>query len=157
MNKIWTSIRRSATSVSGFACLLICFCISAQIFCRFFLGIALKWSEEIAQVGMILMVFLALSEVESGNEHLQVEILHTIFPKLSPGMTILGKILSLVYAVIIFYSGLLMLPSVQKTLAKASKFPIRFLYYAMLVGVGLWAIQIVINLCRVIAERRSRK
>ena len=61
-SKLWNYARKIVTSISGLSCLMIGFCIIAQIFCRFFLGIALTWSEEIAQVGMILMVFLALAE-----------------------------------------------------------------------------------------------
>lgn len=153
LNKVWTIVRKTATSIAGIGCLVIGFCLVAQIFCRTFLGIALSWSEEIAQCGMIFMVFLALAEVEWGNEHLQVEILFTALPKLAKPMTIVGKVLTLVYGAIIAYSGFLMLPSVQKTLAKASRFPIRFLYYAMIIGVILWMIQAAINLAKTIQER----
>ena len=156
LNKTWLIARKAAASVGGVGCLVIGFCLVAQIFCRTFLGIALSWSEEIAQCGMIFMVFLALAEVEAGNEHLQVEILFTAFPKLAFPMTIIGKVLTLVYSAIIVYSGFLMLPSVQKTLAKASRFPIRFLYYAMIIGVIFWMIQTAINLVKVIRERGTR-
>ncbi len=156
-SKLWNYARKIVTSISGLSCLMIGFCIIAQIFCRFFLGIALTWSEEIAQVGMILMVFLALAEVESGDEHLKVEILFSVFPKLSFGMTMVGKLLTLVYSGIILYSGCLMLPSVQRTLAKASKFPIRYLYYAMLLGILIWMIQTVINMVKMVKERGAQK
>lgn len=153
--KLWNRVRKFFTSISAVSCIVICFCIAAQIFCRFFLGVALKWSEELAQVGMIFMVFLALGEVEQNNEHLQVEILHTVFPKLSFPMTVIGKTVNLIYGCIILYSGFLMLPSVAKTLAKASRFPIRILYYVMLIGVALWIVQIAINLVKAIRERRK--
>ena len=107
--------------------------------------------------GMILMVFLALAEVESGDEHLKVEILFSVFPKLSFSMTMVGKLLTLVYSGIILYSGCLMLPSVQRTLAKASKFPIRYLYYAMLLGILFWMIQTVINMVKMVKERGAQK
>lgn len=157
LNKIWNGVRRTGTSISGIGCIMICFCIAAQIFCRYFMGISLKWSEELAEVAMIFMVFMALAEVEHGNEHLQVEILFTIFPKLSFAMSVVGKALTLAYTTIIMYSGYLMLPAVQRATAKASKFPIRYLYYAMLIGVGLWMIQTVINLVKIICERRKSK
>lgn len=156
MTKGWNYARSFLMSISGFCCLLICFCIAAQIFCRFFLGISLKWSEEIAQVGIIFMVFLALSEVEVGNEHLQVEILHTVFPKLSFAMTLIGKALNLIYVGIVLYSSILMLPAVQRTLAKASKFPIKFLYYGMIAGSLFWIFQISINLYKAFEERRAK-
>ena len=92
LNKTWLIARKAAASVGGVGCLVIGFCLVAQIFCRTFLGIALSWSEEIAQCGMIFMVFLALAEVEAGNEHLQVEILFTALPKLAFPMTIIGKL-----------------------------------------------------------------
>ena len=58
LNKTWLFARKVATSVGGVGCLVIGFCLVAQIFCRTFLGIALSWSEEIAQCGMIFMVGL---------------------------------------------------------------------------------------------------
>lgn len=145
MKKIYEKAIQAVTSISGVCCLFICFCITAQIFCRFFLGISLKWSEELAQVALILMVFLSLAEVERGNEHLKVEILFAIFPKLSKAMNLLGGALTILYASIILYSGWLMLPAVKKSTAKASGFPIRIVYYGMLLGVALWLIQSVIN------------
>lgn len=45
-----------------------------------------------------------------------------------------------------------MLPYIQKTLAKASKFPIRFLYYAMMIGAAFWIVQCMINLVNTIKE-----
>ena len=50
-----------------------------------------------------------------------------------------------------------MLPSVQRTLAKASKFPIRYLYYAMLLGILFWMIQTVINMVKMVKERGAQK
>ncbi|MEA5137493.1 MAG: TRAP transporter small permease [Candidatus Fimivivens sp.] len=146
MKKIYNKAVQAITSVSGVSCLFICFCITAQIFCRTFLGISLKWSEELAQVAIIMMVFLALTEVERNNEHLKVEILFSVFPKLAKSMNILGSMLTILYASIIVYSGFLMLPAVKKATAKASGFPIRFIYYAMLLGVVLWIVQAAINL-----------
>lgn len=148
MKKYYDKAVSGIAGISGLSCLFICFCITAQIFCRFFLGISLKWSEELAQVAVILMVFLAQAEVEKGDEHLKVEILFSIFPKLSKAMSILGSALTILYASIIVYSGWLMLPAVKKSTAKASGFPIRFVYYAMLIGVVFWIIQAAINLVR---------
>lgn len=153
MKKIYDKAVQTITSVSGVCCLFICFCITAQIFCRFFLGLSLKWSEELAQVAIILMVFLALAEVEKNNEHLKVEILFTVFPKLTKAMNILGSLLTILYATIITYSGWLMLPAVKKSTAKASGFPIRFIYYGMLIGVVLWGIQTVITLVKHAKEK----
>lgn len=153
MKKIYNKAVQALTNVSGVCCLFICFCIAAQIFCRFFLGLSLKWSEELAQVAIILMVFLALAEVERNNEHLKVEILFTVFPKLAKAMNILGGLLTTLYATIIIYSGLLMLPAVKKSTAKASGFPIRVIYYGMLAGVAIWCIQAVINLFKHAKEK----
>ena len=153
MKKTWITARKAVTCISGAGCLTIGICLIAQIFCRTFFGISLSWSEEIAQCGMIFMVFLALAEVEANNEHLTVEVLFSIFPKLARPMTIIGTVLTIAYSAIIIYSGTLMLPYIQKTLAKASKFPIRFLYYAIIVGTAFWMIQCVINLVSAIKDR----
>lgn len=153
MKKIYGSVVQAVTNISGISCLFICFCISAQIFCRFFLGISLKWSEELAQVAIILMVFLAQAEVERNDEHLRVEILFTVFPKLARGMRMLGSLLTILYASIIVYSGWLMLPAVKKATAKASGFPVRYIYYGMLLGVALWIVQSVINLSKTMKQK----
>ena len=157
MNKTWITARKAITCISGVGCLTIGVCLIAQIFCRTFLGISLSWSEEIAQCGMIFMVFLALAEVEANNEHLTVEVLFTLFPKLTRPMTIIGKMLTIIYSAMIIYSGSLMLPYIQKTLAKASKFPIRFLYYAIMVGTAFWMIQCAINLVNTIKDRGNKE
>lgn len=155
INRVWVAIRKLSASIGGLACIMLGVCIVAQVFTRTFLGVALTWSEELAEVGMILMVFLTLAEVEAGNEHLQVEILHTLLPKLSFGMTVIGKILTLAYSAIVVYSGTLMLPSVRRAVAKASGFPVRILYYAIIVGTLLWFIQAAINLVKTIKERKG--
>lgn len=150
--KVWDKLRYIVSSIGGLACIMICVCIVAQVFTRTFLGIALTWSEELAQVGMILMVFLVLSEVEKNNEHLSVEIVHTVFPKFSFFMTVISKVLTMVYAGVIIYSGYLMLPSVSKAVAKASGFPIRILYYAIILGSALWFVQALINLIKTLTK-----
>lgn len=152
MKNNWTTARKALAGISGAGCLTIGICLIAQIFCRTFFGISLSWSEEVAQCGMIFMVFLALAQVEADNEHLTVEVLFSIFPKLARPMTIIGKVLTIIYSVMIIYSGSLMLPYIQKTLAKASKFPIRFLYYAMMIGAAFWIVQCMINLVNTIKE-----
>lgn len=146
IEKIWRRVEAVATAVSQCCCATVCIAIAAQIFCRFFLGKSLTWSEEMAQIALISMVFLALAEVERNNEHLQLEILFSIFPKLTLPLQTIGRALTILYGGIILYSGALMMPAVRLTRAKASGFPIRVVYYIMLAGVALWMVRCLLNM-----------
>lgn len=146
---------KSLVGLSAICCSITGIAIIAQVFSRFFIGQSLMWSEEIAQVAMLTMVYATLGEVEKGNEHLNLDIVYTLFPKSKFGLRLLGKILTITYGLFIVVSSIQMLPAVKLTTAKASGFPIRILYYVIIIGVTLWIINAAINILNIFRERKG--
>lgn len=157
MITIWNKIRWILTGIAALCAGIVGLAIVAQVFSRFFFGVALTWSEEVAELCLILTVFLALAEVESNNEHLCLEILYTTWPKLYFPLMMIGKMLTLVYCVFVMYSVYLMQPAVRLTRAKASGFPIKFIYFAMFIGAAAWLIQTLIQMGILIKNKRGEK
>ncbi|CDZ74533.1 putative membrane protein [Peptoniphilus sp. ING2-D1G] len=148
MKKVWEHIKNFLGFVASISTLIVGISIIAQIFFRFFLGTALTWSEELAQIFLIVLVFTGLATVETNDEHLQIEILFSIFPKYERLMKTIGKILTIIFCISVVFSAINILPAAKFIRAKASGLPIKYVYYAMLVGSGAWLIQCVINLIK---------
>ena len=148
-------IGKPFVGLSAICCLIVGIAIVLQVFARSIIGISLTWSEEIAQVAMVIMIFATLGEVEKENAHLNLDLMFTLFPKMKYGMSLLGKILTVIYGCIIVVSNIKMLPAVKLTTAKASGFPIRILYYMMILGVVLWIGYAIVNILKILRERKD--
>ena len=148
MKRAWGYLKKLLNFLSAIATLIVGISILTQIFFRFFLGTSLTWSEELAQIFLIVLVFTGLALVEINDEHLQIEILFSIFPKHERAMKIIGKILTIILCITIIVSILNILPAAQYIKAKASGLPIKYVYYSMLLGTIAWLIQCIINLMK---------
>ncbi len=155
LKRIWSVLLGICMTFSGIACLITGIVIVVQVFARLFAGTAFTFVEEVAQLAVIMTVFLGLGEAERTNQHLTLEIVFSVFPKAKFYLMMLGKLIMGVYAGIICYSAWLMLPSAQRITTPASHFPVRFVYYAMIFGSALWLIQSILNMAVLVQERRK--
>lgn len=55
--------------------------VLAQVFSRYVLDFSLTWSEELARICMISLVFLGAAVLSRNNEHLSVTTVIELFPK----------------------------------------------------------------------------
>lgn len=145
MNAAWKYLKKILEIISSISVVIVGGSILIQIFFRFFLSRSLTWSEELAQIFLIVLVFIGLVLVEENDEHLQIEILFSVFPKFERGMKSLGKILSSIFAIVIMFSAFNILPATKFIKAKASGLPIKYVYYSMFLGALAWLIQCIIN------------
>ena len=91
LGKVWNTFRNFIGGISGIWCIIIIAALDIQIFCRSFLGFSTTWSEEVAELCFVGLIFCYLAQCEKEGAHLQLEILFQIWPKLKFYMDVAGK------------------------------------------------------------------
>lgn len=157
LKKSLDSLQKLANGIAIAACAFTGAVIVIQVLSRLIIGQSFRWTEEMAQLAVIMCVFLMTSEAEKINQHLRMEAFVDTLPE-NPKfiITFAGKILMAVYAGIVLYSSVLMLPTAAHIKAPASGLPLSVIYGLMVFGSALWVIQTVINLCIMLRERGSK-
>ena len=81
--------------------------VAAQILCRYFFDLPLDWSEEVARFTFVWLIYLGASMAIKKRRHLKIDAGLFLFPKkLRPWIELLGKLLFMVFAGILFYDSL---------------------------------------------------
>lgn len=81
LGKVWNTFRNFIGGISGIWCIIIIAALDIQIFCRSFLGFSTTWSEEVAELCFVGLIFCYLAQCEKEGAHLQLEILFQIWPE----------------------------------------------------------------------------
>lgn len=157
MKRLWKICKLCANSVCGIASLVIVASISFQIFCRTFLGFSVSWSEEIAEICFVGMIFLYLAQCEENGAHLRLDILFQVFPRLKPYMDIAGKTLAIIYCAFVIWGECLLIPPTYKLTTAASHLPIRYIHYLIVIGSLFWIIQLCINIASIIRKQIAKE
>lgn len=125
LGKVWNTFRNFIGGISGIWCIIIIAALDIQIFCRSFLGFSTTWSEEVAELCFVGLIFCYLAQCEKEGAHLQLEILFQIWPKLKFYMDVAGKSICIIYCAFVIYSESLLIPTTMKLTTAACHIPIR--------------------------------
>ena len=64
LGKVWNTFRNFIGGISGIWCIIIIAALDIQIFCRSFLGFSTTWSEEVAELCFVGLIFCYLAQCE---------------------------------------------------------------------------------------------
>lgn len=153
--QLWKKSKEFVNTLCGIGCLVIVLAISWQIFCRTFLGYSTSWSEEVAEICFVGMIFLYLAQCEEEDAHLRLDILFQVWPGLKIYMDVIGKFAAIIYGLFVLYSEYLLIPPTKKLTTAACHLPIRYVHYLIVVGTLFWIIQLTINIYKALSKYRK--
>lgn len=129
ISTIFDSVYRVLCEYSKAVLVVIVCVVSAQVFCRKFLGFSIRWSEEVALVLMVWMAFISLAIGVEKGLHICISMFFERFPK--PVQLVISKITDLLmisFGGVMIYYGIKLVQSTMTSTLPATKWPSATLY-----------------------------
>lgn len=126
---VFDSIYRVLCEYSKAVLIVIVCVVSAQVFCRKFLGFSIRWSEEVALVLMVWMAFISLAIGVEKHLHIAISMFFEKFPK--KVQFVIAKatnLLMISFGGVMIYYGIRLVQSTMKSTLPATKWPSATLY-----------------------------
>lgn len=121
--------------------------VVAQIFCRYFLGFSLVWSEELARVLLVWITFLFAAVALERGEIIAVESLINVLPRALRVLAILaGGAVSLWVVFLLIKTGIRYAEFNAGQVIPALQLSRFWVYLSVPVGLALFEIQLFLNL-----------
>jgi len=103
-----------------------------HVFCRYFLGSALTWSEEFLKISLVWFGLLSVSMIAQERAHISVVIFKDHMPKkLAQACGIVSEILLLIASAAVFAIGVWLVYKTRSQLTPALRWPIGIGYSAI--------------------------
>lgn len=142
MNKIIDAVTTAIDAVyrvlleySKVVLLLIVLIVSAQVFCRKFLGFSIRWSEELALLLMVWMAFISMSIGVERKLHIAIELFYNRFPQpVQKFFAAFANVLTIFFGVVLMVFGCKLIMSTSGSTLPATKLPASALYLMIPVG-----------------------
>jgi TRAP-type transport system small permease protein len=130
--------------------------VGAQIFARYVLNHSLFWSEELARYLFIYLVFLGAAIVLRRDGHIQVSFfVEHLPPNLRRGVAVLGDLLLLGFAGIVFTQSVRLAAMVWTVPTAALLIPWTLVYLGIVFGMGAMVLIILDALRSHLTSRHS--
>ena len=130
----------------GFVILMgIVFCIGGQIFSRAIFGHVWSWAEEIAEIFLIGTIVLYNGYAEQTAEHVRLEALFSVFPKMKQPMLQIGRFATMFMCLFVIYTEYLFWPNVVNGTTKVVHVPLVFVHGMIAVGFFFYFVDLCIN------------
>ena len=118
--------------------------VGAQIFARYVLNHSLFWSEELARYLFIYLVFLGAAIVLRREGHIQVSFfVEQLSPRLRRAVAVLGDLLLLGFAGIVFTQSVRLAAMVWTVPTAALLIPWTLVYLGIVLGMGAMVLVIL--------------
>lgn len=141
----WASLNK-VNQFIGFLFLLgIIYCIGGQIFSRWLVGRVWSWAEEVSEIFLVGTIVLYNGFAEQTDEHVRLEALFSVFPKMKNPMLQIGRIFTMLMCAVIVYAEIIFIPSVARSTTKIVHVPLAAIHGMILVGFVLYFIDLAIN------------
>lgn len=160
--KILDAVSRAIMKLIEIACILFSLAmavvITLQIAMRL-MGSPLLWSEEIARIMMVWMVFLGAAYLYNltSNGHIKVDLLHQLLPKTAMSVVAVFSniIVFAVVAALIYYGFKLCAGSSRQLTTTALHIPFAYIYLAIPVSAAFMLFFSIRNLAYWVQKRMS--
>ena len=130
--------------------------VGAQIFARYVLNHSLFWSEELARYLFIYLVFLGAAIVLRREGHIQVSFfVEQLSPRLRRAVAVLGDLLLLGFAGIVFIQSVRLAAMVWTVPTAALLIPWTLVYLGIVLGMGAMVLVILGTLRSHLTGRHS--
>lgn len=125
-----------------------------QFFTRYVLNSSAAWTEELAQYGLMLIVFIGSIIVSRKNGHIRVVILQAVLPvKTRRLLILLSGLVEAALIVALFVLSLQLLPRMHDERMVFAAIPLSVVYAGIALSL---AAHVVSNLQRLLRESRAR-
>lgn len=115
--------------------------VTAQIVLRYIFSLPLDWSEELARFSFVWCIYMGASLAVVRRKHLKIDAALFLFPKpCRPWVELLGKVLFLVFALIMVYCSwehFARITWIRPQLSPAMRIPMGIAYAAIPLSFGL--------------------
>lgn len=140
-------IARGAVLIGGIALAMILVLIGTQIGSRVFTGNSLSWSDELARLFFIYLVFIGAAEASMRRTHIAVDLQDTfgISPAVDRIFDLVRMALCIVVLAIIAWGAWQIIPVVQNMQRPATRISTAWMFYPVFIGAILMIIATAIN------------
>ena len=137
MERLLTGIDWIMDKVTLLILILLNLIVGLQVFSRYMLNHSLFWSEELARYLFIYLVFLGAAIVLRRGGHIQVSFfVDQLPPRLRRGVAVLGDLLLLGFAGIVFIQSVRLAAMVWTVPTAALLIPWTLVYLGIVLGMG---------------------
>ena len=130
------TIARGAVLVAGIALAIILGLIAAQIGSRVFTGSSLSWSDELARLFFLYLVFIGAAEASMRRTHIAVDVQDTfgLSPAVDRILDLGRMVLCLGVLAVIAHGAWRIIPVVETMQRPATRLSTAWMFYPLLVG-----------------------
>lgn len=141
-------VGRAAILFAGVALVVILALVAGQIAMRVFTGDSLTWSDELARLFFIYLVFIGSAEVSARHAHIAVNLKDTfgVSDKIDLGLDCIRMVLCILVLAVIAWGAWQIIPVVENMQRPATRMSTAWMYWPVLVGSVLMIIATTINL-----------
>lgn len=138
LSKIERIIGRIEESACVALLMVMCISVFAQVLFRYVFAVPLSWTEEVSRYTLIWLTFISGAMCIRTNSHFVIDIILNKLP-LSPRLVLQILILAgmAVFAGVMFYTGVEILPIVNYQISPALRIPMGYVYLAIPLGSSL--------------------
>ena len=147
MPAIADMIARGAVLIAGIALAIILLLIGGQIGSRIFVGESLSWSDELARLFFIYLVFIGAAEASMRRTHIAVDLQDTFGLSTATDriFDLVRMALCMAVLVIIAWGAWQIIPVVERMQRPATRLSTAWMFYPLLVGSVLMCFATAIN------------
>ena len=133
-------------------------CVTLQVFARVFLPKSPNWTEEAARFLFIFMVGFAGNVAVGKNEYVGVELLTERFPEKIQKIVKIAVLTAIwIFSVLVFFTAVigpkgLLAMTPASMVSTALQFPMKKIYYALVILFGLYIISYALRIICVIRD-----
>jgi TRAP-type C4-dicarboxylate transport system permease small subunit len=144
------AIGQAATLVSGVALVAILALVAGQIAMRIFTGNSLTWSDELARLFFIYLVFIGAAETSIRHAHISVDLKDTFGLPVNIDRIVdcVRMVLCIAVLAVIAWGAWKIIPVVQNMQRPATRLSTAWMYWPVLVGSVLMIVATAINLIK---------
>ncbi|WP_372921784.1 TRAP transporter small permease [Roseovarius sp.] len=141
------AIARGAVLVAGIALAIILLLIGAQIGSRVFTGDSLSWSDELARLFFIYLVFIGATEASMRRNHIAVDLRDTfgLSDSVDRVLDLVRMVLCVAVLAVIAVGAWKIIPVVENMQRPATRLSTTWMYYPIFVGSLLMIVATAIN------------
>ena len=141
------AIARGAVLIAGIALAIILALIGGQIGVRILTGNSLSWSDELARLFFIYLVFIGAAEASMRRTHIAVDLRETfgIPPSVDRLFDLVRMALCIGVLAVIAWGAWQIIPVVENMQRPATRLSTAWMFYPVLVGALLMIVATAIN------------
>ncbi len=149
----WKFSKFLASFENGLSVLIVCvICCSVffQVLSRFIFKVPLSWTEEVSRFGLIWLTFIAASVALRDDGHFTVDVIsHKLSLENKKTYQIGIMLITLAYLIVIFYTGLELVPVAHMQESPALDLHMSYVYLSIPCGAALMIVNVLLRIYKV--------